>query len=98
MMVCDHLMISVNSVRMLLRFVYKSKVRDSISVKCSMSPVYEIIRTIEEMYSQGWGDICRRMMDKKRPRGTLNENVCDLRINKRLLYDNSRPETSTFVL
>jgi len=85
MLVCEHIRISVNSVKMLLRFVYKSKVKDSIAVTCSMSPVYRLIERIEELYGQGWGDICRRLTDKKRPRGTLYEGVCDLRINKKMM-------------
>ena len=85
MLVCDHIMIAVNSVQMLLRFVCKSKVKDSISIACSMSPIYRIIGTIEVLYGQGWGEICHRLMDKKRPRDKLDENVCDMRINKRML-------------
>ena len=83
MMVCEHIVISVNSIQMLLRFVYKSKVKDSISVTCSMAPVYRIIEKIEGLYVQGWGDVCQRLTSKKRKRDTLDENVCDLRLFKK---------------
>ena len=81
-MVCEHIVIAVNSIQMLLRFVNKSKVKDSISIKASMAPMYKAVAIIEVLYGQGWGTICHRLTNKKRSRNSSEESEWDMAIDR----------------
>ena len=79
---CDSIVIAVNSIQMLLRFIEKSKVKDSISIKASMAPMYKSIAIIEVLYGQGWGTICHRLTNKKRLRDVVEESEWDMNIDR----------------
>lgn len=72
---CIHLGESVNAIEALIKFIDKSKVKNSISVKSALVQVLIQVEKINKLVDdEYWVDMCSRMR-KKRKIDTINDEA-----------------------
>lgn len=73
---CEQLDKAIRAANMIRDYMFQSDHMNAPIVRQQMTRLASVHNTLEEIADlQGWGDRCKRYMDKKRKRGTNYENV-----------------------
>lgn len=73
---CEQLAKAIRAANMIRDYMFQSDHINAPVVRQQMTRLAAVHNTLEDIAElQGWGDKCKRYLDKKRKRGTNYENV-----------------------
>lgn len=87
---CEHLGLAISGINMIMNFVKQSGHRNAPVVREQLVRLDELFETINRIVNlEGWGEKCKRFLDKKRKMGSnyeedsddLSEKVKQLRLS-----------------